>query len=34
VVTNIKIDDRRDEKGSAKGKVDAVLMKRPQGLVS
>ncbi|MDY6838922.1 MAG: MTH1187 family thiamine-binding protein [Thermodesulfobacteriota bacterium] len=30
VVTNIKIDDRRDKKGSAKGKVDAVLMKRRQ----
>jgi len=30
VVTNIKIDDRRDKEGSAKGKVAAVLMKRPQ----
>ena len=28
VVTNIKIDDRRDKEGSAKSKVDAVLSKR------
>jgi len=30
VVTTIKIDDRRDKKTSAKGKVKAVLKKRSQ----
>jgi len=30
VVTTIKIDDRRDKKTSAKGKVNAVLRKRSQ----
>lgn len=30
VVTTIKIDDRRDKKTSAKGKVKAVLRKRSQ----
>ncbi|MDY6954978.1 MAG: hypothetical protein SWE60_26040 [Thermodesulfobacteriota bacterium] len=30
MVTNIKIDDRRDKEGSAKAKVEAVLQKRPQ----
>ncbi len=30
VVTHIKIDDRRDKKTSAKGKVKAVLRKRSQ----
>ena len=31
VVTNIKIDDRRDKETSAKGKVNAVLTKQTQG---
>ena len=30
VVTSIKIDDRRDKVASAKEKVKAVLMKKPQ----
>ena len=34
VVTTIKIDDRRDKKTSAKGKVKAVLRKRSQGQAS